>query len=441
MHLLLVLGFALFFIGQSFSAPWSAEPFDVPVFIDTVPLGDFSVRIYRSSGSIKHYFSPLALLEHTSAKASKNSLTGEHQMTFRVEMWNEELEQLIDEHLSKNNGKSLLPYALGVMPFERVSLRCRNCAACRPDSNWRSFAQSPKKMELRLVCPSKEESTYLADQMAKIPEHFASQLSLHFRMERSPVEAVRKVNVSLAADHIWDGRVMTDLNRQFSQASFAYVTQADRSKIVTEILANLLANIDSLGSKEWILDPVDESRLTRLIGHHVFEKVIIDSDDEHSQEIWNSIYWNFEDDVLQLKPDALARKLNKFYAKANEDEQNWIAQLAENVVTEKRPVRNLRPEMVQAIANAVGASSQLSIAERFSHVRQLLNWTEGLGFAPRFFRLYKISLDRLRNDFQPVNNIAVKLSVVDMSLDLQIEPNMNQLNFNRMPEIPDSGKP
>ena len=36
----------------------------------------------------------------------------------RAEVVDDELEQLVDEYLSKNSGKSLLPYGLGVMPFE-----------------------------------------------------------------------------------------------------------------------------------------------------------------------------------------------------------------------------------------------------------------------------------------------------------------------------------
>ncbi len=90
-----------------------------PVLFDSVPLGDFRIRTYRMDDNKFHY-APLALLDHTSFRSGKNVLTGENEMSFRVVMWNDELQEIVTEHLSNVTGTPVDSSSVSILPFEQV---------------------------------------------------------------------------------------------------------------------------------------------------------------------------------------------------------------------------------------------------------------------------------------------------------------------------------
>lgn len=412
----------------------------LPVAFDTVPLGEFHVRTYeKEPSSHRFYFAPLALLEHTSASGGRNNLTGENQMVFRVDMWTDELLYIVKEHLGNVSGLPVAENKVSIVPFDKVSMRCRRCSAARPDSHWRSFSHGPKQMEFRMICTALEECRDLGEQMIRHPEQFSSQLTLYFRMDsRSSPGSVRRKSASITGEHLWNGPIMADLNGRFPNSSFALVTSQDRGRIVSEVLENVLTEVELLELSENLgIEPEDETRLRRILESVIFENHIIplEGDNESS---WDSLYWDYENAGSDVRPDVAARKLNKIYQNAEEKERKWMVQqvhepsglaYAKNVVSD---------ETLRVLTN-VFQTSPSRLSGRLEEIGRTIQW-ERNHFVPKLTKLYRINLDKLRNSFKPVRNIPVKYSIVDLRLDLNVQPTMSRINFDRKPQIPKSSK-
>lgn len=426
-------------------------------------VGDFHIRLYQRSllsefdNNKKFYYAPLALLEHTSAKSSWNHLAGQHQMTFRVEMWNEELHQMVTQYLSNVTHQTVEWNQVSVLPFDRVSIRCQHEGCSSADSrlisSWYSFAQSPKKMQFRISCRSEAVCRLLTNQMTRHPDHQFSQLSLHFLLERS---RIKKINVPVNGANIWSGRTMADVNRRFPDASFALVTANDRDTIITETLSNTLRASDSFDDQ--IIDYEDERRWKRHLENLIFEpySVLVDDNQEENQQqlLWQSVYWNSHHEIDAPRPDTLAKKLNRIYTAAQESDQKLIADhLVERVFTEfSKPAMALLEKMLskdtlQSLANALQTVPQL-VSDRLNDVSQrTLNWN-GNQFLPKGAdKFFKINLEKLRQispeSKTPLTDLyspSLKYFTPDLSLNLNIRPEMSQMNFERNPTIPDSIK-
>jgi hypothetical protein len=299
-------------------------------------------------------------------------------------------------------------------------------------------------MQFRLVCPTLEECRDLGQQMIHHPEQFSSQLTLYFRFDHKSLTSggsLRRKSASVSGEHVWNGPIMADLNRRFSNSSFALVTAQDRARIVSEALENVLTDVEVLEDSDNLgLEPEDETRLRRILENLIFENHIIplEEDDESS---WNSLYWDYENAGSDVRPDVMARKLNKIYQNADEKERKWMVQQvmqdepsglmasAKNVVSD---------ETLRALTN-VFQTSPSRLSSRLEESRRTIQW-ERNHFAPRLTKLYRINLDKLRNSFKPVRNIPIKYSVVDLKLDLNVQPTMSRINFDRKPQIPKSSK-
>lgn len=413
----------------------------LPVAFDTVSLGDFHIRTYDkvnlepSQSSHRFYFDPLALLEHTSASSGRNNLTGENHLVFRVEMWTDELLYIVKEHLNNITGLVIAENRVSILPFDKVSMRCRRCGTIRPDSHWRSFSHSPKHMEFRMVCSTLEECRDLSEQMIRHPEQFSSQLTLYFRLNNK--SAIRRQSASITSDHVWNGPIMMDLNRRFSNSSFALVTSQDRARIVSEALENVLADVEITEHSEDLgIEPEDETRLRRILENVIFENYIIPLDEDHESS-WDALYWDYENAGSDVRPDIMARKLNKIYQNAEEKERKWIVQKvheSSGIAYSKNVVSD---ETLGALAKVFQTTTPWRISSRLEESQRNLQW-ERNHFVPKLNKLHRINLDKLRNSFKPMRNIPIKYSIVDLRLDLNVQPTMSRINFDRKPQIPKS---
>lgn len=155
-------------------------------FFDTVPLGDFRIRLYRNADDNDgtFYYAPMALLDHTSATCHSgsrlNPLTGQpNEMSFAVQMWNEEIQDVVSAYLNVTS--------VSVIPFDRVFIRCAQCplsgVRLSGGQHWFSFAHSPQRMDFRLTFPTAAQCQETARQMARNPEQFSNQFELHFLLD------------------------------------------------------------------------------------------------------------------------------------------------------------------------------------------------------------------------------------------------------------------
>lgn len=415
----------------------------LPVAFDTVSLGDFHIRTYEkliASQVSRFYFAPLALLDHTSASGGRNNLTGENQLVFRVEMWNDELLHIVKEQLSNITGLPITENRVSILPFDKVSLRCQRCSSTRLDSHWRSFSHSPKHMEFRMICSTLEDCQNLGEQMVGHPEQFSSQLTLFFRMESNKVlgGSVRRNSASITSEHIWNGPIMLNLNRRFSNSSFALVTSQDRGRIVSEALENVLADVDITleYSEDLAIEPEDELRLRKILENLLFENHIIPLEDDN-ESAWDSLYWDYENVGLNVRPDIMARKLNKVYKNVDEKDGKWMVEQISRGADVSLSKSVLTDETSLALAK-IFQTIPSRISSRLQDSQRNIQW-DGYKFVPKLAKLFRINLGKLRNSFKPLKNIFVRYSVVDLRLDLNVQPAMSRINFERKPQIPEFG--
>lgn len=410
-----------------------------PIFYDTVALGDFHIRTYQWTGPsfTKFYFAPLALLDHTSASSGHNSLTGESQLLFRVDMWTDELLYLVTEYLRNVTGQPIEENKVSVLPFDKVAIRCRQCTSARPDSHWRSFLQSPKQMEFRIVCPTLKECQRLAEQMNREPEQFSSQLALYFRLDKGfSSSSIQRKSVAITSEHIWSGQIMADLNRRFENSNFALVVLEDRSKIVSQTLENILANVEIDHPENAIIDPDDELRVRRMLENILFESYIIPLD-EDNESAWDSLYWDHENTAWSVRPDIVARKLNKVYQNAEEYERQWILRRINQEPANKLSMKALSEETLRALVK-IFQTSPSQISNRLAESQRILTW-DSTHFVPKLSKLSRINLAKIRNSFKGMNSVQIKFSNVDMKFDLNVQADMTRVNFDRKPQIPQLG--
>ncbi len=60
-------------------------------------------------GQKRYYYAPIVLLDHQSAYSSFNNVTNEPELRFRVEMWNNDVEDKIAKYIKLLTNEAVLP--------------------------------------------------------------------------------------------------------------------------------------------------------------------------------------------------------------------------------------------------------------------------------------------------------------------------------------------
>jgi hypothetical protein len=124
---------------QSFgasSSSWAKVQQISPDTLSSMEFGNFLIEIYehadnnhKSTASQKKYFySPIALLDHSSAVSIYNRFTKQPEMRFRVEMWNDKVQNEVVKYLNKIVGQEIQPDNVRVLPLEKVFLTSKRAS-------------------------------------------------------------------------------------------------------------------------------------------------------------------------------------------------------------------------------------------------------------------------------------------------------------------------
>jgi hypothetical protein len=93
--------------------------------------GSFLIEIYEhannhkqttTASQKKYFYAPIALLDHKSAVSSYNNVTKQPEMRFRIEMWNDKVQNEVVKHLNKSIGQEIQSDNVRVIPLEKVIL-------------------------------------------------------------------------------------------------------------------------------------------------------------------------------------------------------------------------------------------------------------------------------------------------------------------------------
>jgi ribosomal protein S8 len=102
-----------------------------PDTFSSVEYANFLIEIYEytdnnkattTMSQKKYFYSPLAILDHKSAVSSYNNVTNQSEMRFRIEMWNDKVQNEVVKHLKKIVGQEIKSNQVRIIPTKKIIL-------------------------------------------------------------------------------------------------------------------------------------------------------------------------------------------------------------------------------------------------------------------------------------------------------------------------------
>ena len=121
--------------GTGSSSSWTKLQMIIsPDTFSSMEYGNFSIEIYEhvnnqkattTATQKKYFYSPMALLDHKSAVSRYNRIRKQSEMRFRVEMWNDKVQNEVVKHLNEIVGHEIKSNQVAIIPLEKVILTSR----------------------------------------------------------------------------------------------------------------------------------------------------------------------------------------------------------------------------------------------------------------------------------------------------------------------------
>ena len=91
------------------------------ILVGSIPYRDFRISIFKKPGKDLFYYEPLVALDTKNIQIEDyRDINWKHEISFKIELWNIDLEQKITKYLEEFEG--LKRFRLQVMPYEEVRL-------------------------------------------------------------------------------------------------------------------------------------------------------------------------------------------------------------------------------------------------------------------------------------------------------------------------------
>jgi hypothetical protein len=316
-----------------------------PDTLSSMEYGNFLVEIYEhannhkpttTASEKKYFYSPLALLDHTSAVSRLNRVTKQQEMRFRVEMWNDKVQNEVVKHLNKSIGQEIQSDEVRVIPLEKVILTSEI-----PTDNyslspvWKNYDKG-KTLWFSFSCYEQKVCDELANEMRSDPtqfDHFKLLYSLSSQTSQTKQTTIR-------IDSVTSGQLVSNLLQKFGDKKEIFLTANDEKKMLTETATNI--RMDSFDDSE-VGSPDTESQILNILKDLlVTSRTTIK---EQSDKMWDSVFWN-EDNY---RPDKTTKTLNEILTKLDTETQKKLADMFQKAerqseITEKLTSSNKAEE-------------------------------------------------------------------------------------------------
>jgi hypothetical protein len=376
--------------------------------------GNFLIEIYEhannhkqttTASQKKYFYSPIALLDHKSAVSSYNNVTKQPEMRFRIEMWNDKVQNEVVKHLNEMqmDGHEIKSNKVRVIPLEKVILATKRATVDYSLSpEWTNYDKS-KTLRLALSCNDQKICDELASQMRSNPEQF-DHLKLLYSLS-SQTSQTKQAYITI--DSITSGRLVLTLLKKFQMTNQIYLTANDEKKMLKETATNIL--MDTFDDSEvW-------SRNSEVQIFNILKGLLVTSRttiEEESDKIWDSVFW--DDD--NYRPDKTAKTLNEIVNKLDKDSQKILTDMFQKA--EKQSVNSNSWDDVNRISSII--SGKMANDFDFDAVKKLLEesrdhvqWN-GEKFVPKPIQLSRINLATFRDSqsFQD-RNVSVHYTTAE----------------------------
>jgi hypothetical protein len=381
--------------------------------------GNFLVEIYERANNheaataspTRYFYSPLALLDHSSAVSSYNVVTKQQEMRFRVEMWNDKVQKQVVKYLNEIVGHEIKSDQVRVLPLEKVLLTSYTPPVDFWLNPWWTYYDKSKILNLSLTCYDRKVCDKLANLMRTNPEHL-NHLKLLYSLS-SQTSQTKQAYITI--DSITSGRLVLTLLKKFQKTNQIYLTANDEKKMLKETATNIL--MDTFDDSEvW-------SRNSEVQIFNILKGLLVTSRttiEEESDKIWDSVFW--DDD--NYRPDKTAKTLNEIVNKLDKDSQKILTDMFQKA--EKQSVNSNSWDDVNRISSII--SGKMANDFDFDDVKKLLEesidhvqWN-GEKFVPKPIQLSKIKLATFRDSqsFQD-RNVSVHYTTADLSAPIKFE--------------------
>jgi hypothetical protein len=285
--------------------------------------GNFLVEIYEhannhkpttTASEKKYFYSPLALLDHTSAVSRLNRVTKQQEMRFRIEMWNDKVQNEVVKHLNKSIGQEIQSDKVRVIPLEKVILTSEIPTEDYSLSPvWKNYDKG-KTLWFSLSCYEQKSCDELANEMRSDPtqfDHFKLLYSLSSQTSQTKQTTIR-------IDSVTSGTLVSTLLQKFEDKKEVFLTANDEKKMLTEMATNI--RMDTFDDSEVGSPDVEITIYSFLKDFLVTSRTTIK---EQSDKMWDSVFWN-EDNY---RPDKTTKTLNEILKKLDTETQKKLADM------------------------------------------------------------------------------------------------------------------
>ncbi|XP_057380827.1 uncharacterized protein LOC130703361 [Daphnia carinata] len=279
------------------------KPFTTMPFTGTIGL-----NIYRVQGRKSHHgsrslyqFTPAAILDMSTITQWYSGVNSQHNVGFRVQMWNETIQQAVASHLSQITGRKIRTYQVQSIPFDRVMLKTHSDDDERYQTAY-PWVPYTETVGFSLPCFYKIECQQLAEQLKNEPNLF-DRFKLAYSIDSRRRTETKNIKVTQ--------EMMTQTNQLFSQISKRFTRTSEILLTVNDahrLLWNAVSDIvrQNFQDEPEAVIPRESHKIIfdQLEKATVAAKLTISTAEDAR---WSTVYW---EDPLS-RPDAIARSLNE----------------------------------------------------------------------------------------------------------------------------------
>ena len=380
----------------------------MPNELCSMPYGSFRVNIYEHANNKletanpndkKYVYAPIALLDHKGAVSCFDNVRKQAEVRFRIEMWNEKVENEVANYLSKVVGHQVNDYQVQVIPLEKVVLTSTTpSTAFHMTTYWLPY-QLQKSLQFSLLCFERKVCDQLAVEMRSHPEQFG-----HFKLLFGLTSQLSQTkDIAIRIDNIVSGQMVQNLLQQFDQETQeVFLTANDEKRFLTETTNKIL--FESLEDLD-IVSSSSESEIYNIL-KELFSGTTIK---EQSNKMWELVFWNDDN----YRPDKMSYTLNKTFKKLDDETQRNMSELFESSDIVGSEGEAIFLELLSKMASVKtdfsrhGCTSKEELAKFYRESKNHVEW-DGDKFVPKPLILSKINLTQLR-DKQSLQDRSVRV--------------------------------
>jgi len=361
----------------------------------------------------------MAHLLHKSAEASFNNVTKQHEVTFGIQMWTEDLEDQARKYTEKLVKHPIEPEKIRILPIEMVKLSSvHQSPSYQLKDQWIHYERN-KVLSFKLTCPKFDTCQRLADEMRSSPQQFNHLFKLNFT---TSTQTLLSQETAIRMGIIADGSFISELIQKYPEERDIFLAAEDELRLLNEAKINIIASlVDSFH-----LDSPSEDKIDDFLKNLLIEsRGKITSN--HGPDTWESVFWSEEN----YRPDKIAKLMNEMFRKLDSKFQEELS----NCFKEDSKVAcNVNAQLLDALSKQNGFSKE-QLDKLVQECNRNIIWN-GKEFIPKPILVSKLNRVKLSDMISlPDKKKIISFSKDMFSTGLNIQANYNEEEQNQISQL------